>query len=65
MGPNDPNTRFITIDDYAIDERIALSLLQTHYTDYVGGDMFFKDIFRLHRDILADAARAYLEQLFP
>ena len=65
MGPNDPNTRFITLDDIIMDETHAQVLLATHYTDYAVGQAFFGSPYRMHRDLLADAAQAYLNQIFP
>jgi hypothetical protein len=42
-------------------EKDALSLLATHVVDEAAGEAFFGDPMRMHRDLLADAARAYLD----
>ena len=47
------------------DEARARDLLGTHLLDTAVGDAFFGDDRRLHRDLLADAAAAYLERLRP
>ncbi len=65
MGPNDPNERFISLDDIIMDEQRAQTLLATHYTDYAIGDAFFGSPYRMHRDLLGDAAETYLNVLFP
>lgn len=45
------------------DEKRALNLLGTHLLDTDVGAAFFDDPRRMHRDLLADAARAHLEQM--
>jgi hypothetical protein len=45
------------------DEKRALDLLGTHLLDTDVGAAFFDDPRRMHRDLLADAARAHLEQM--
>lgn len=42
-------------------EQDALNLLATHVVDEAAGEAFFGDPMRMHRDLLADAARAYLD----
>lgn len=39
----------------------ALDLLATHIVDEAAGEAFFGDPMRMHRDLLADAAKAYLD----
>jgi hypothetical protein len=39
----------------------ALELLATHLIDGAAGVAFFGDYMRMHRDLLADAARAYIQ----
>jgi len=43
------------------DEKDALNLLATHVVDETAGAAFFGDPMRMHRDLLADAAKAYLD----
>ena len=47
------------------DEARARDLLGTHLLDTAVGEAFFGDDGRMHRDLLADAAAAYLERLRP
>ncbi len=47
------------------EERAALDLLGTHLLDARIGEAFFGEPLRMHRDLLADDARAYLETLLP
>jgi len=42
-------------------EKDALNLLATHEVDEAAGGAFFGDPMRMHRDLLADAAKAYLD----
>jgi len=42
-------------------EKDALNLLATHVVDEAAGAAFFADPMRMHRDLLADAATAYLD----
>jgi hypothetical protein len=42
-------------------ERDALDLLATHIVDEQAGAAFFDDPMRMHRDLLGDAAEAYLD----
>jgi hypothetical protein len=42
-------------------EKDALNLLGTHFVDEAAGEAFFGDPMRMHRDLLADAAKAYLD----
>jgi hypothetical protein len=42
-------------------EKDALKLLATHVVDEAAGEAFFGDPMRMHRDLLADAAKAYLD----
>jgi hypothetical protein len=42
-------------------EKDALNLLATHEVDESAGAAFFGDPMRMHRDLLADAAKAYLD----
>jgi hypothetical protein len=46
------------------DEARALDLLATHRVDTGIGEAFFQDAGRMHRDLLGDAARNYLDKLF-
>jgi hypothetical protein len=46
------------------DEEKALDLLATHRVDTGIGVSFFEDPQRMHRDLLGDAARAYLREHF-
>ena len=41
----------------------AIDLLGTHLLDGSVGDAFFGDYMRMHRDLLADAAKKYLPKL--
>jgi hypothetical protein len=43
------------------EEPRALELLATHLIDGAAGVAFFGDYMRMHRDLLADAARAYIQ----
>ena len=43
------------------EEKDALNLLATHEVDEAAGAAFFGDPMRMHRDLLADAATAYLD----
>jgi len=43
------------------EEPRALDLLATHLIDGSAGVAFFGDYMRMHRDLLADAARAYIQ----
>jgi hypothetical protein len=45
------------------DEKRALNLLGTHLVDTGIGTYFFDDAGRMHRDLLADAAKEYLEKM--
>jgi len=42
-------------------EQDALNLLATHVVDEAAGEAFFGDPMRMHRDLLADAAKTYLD----
>jgi hypothetical protein len=42
-------------------EKDALNLLATHVVDESAGQAFFGDPMRMHRDLLADGAKAYLD----
>lgn len=42
-------------------EKDALDLLATHVVDEEAGEAFFDDPMRMHRDLLGDAAKAYLD----
>ena len=39
----------------------AMELLATHLVDQAAGEAFFNDPLRLHRDLLADATKTWLE----
>ena len=39
----------------------ALELLAAHLIDGAAGVAFFGEYMRMHRDLLADAARAYIQ----
>lgn len=43
----------------------AMELLGTHLLDGNVGEAFFGDYLRMHRDLLGDAAKAYLPKLLP
>jgi hypothetical protein len=45
------------------EEARALELLGTHVIDGNAGEAFFGNFLRMHRDVLADAARAHLDVL--
>ena len=45
------------------EEARALNLLGTHLLDTEIGAVFFEDPRRMHRDLLADAAEAYLDEM--
>ena len=45
------------------EEPRALDLLGTHMLDGAVGEAFFGDFWRMHRDLLADAAKDYLDRL--
>jgi hypothetical protein len=45
------------------EEPRALDLVGTHLLDGAVGEAFFNDYLRMHRDLLADAARDYLKKL--
>lgn len=45
------------------EEARAIDLVGTHLLDGAVGEAFFSDFFRMHRDLLADAAREYLKKL--
>ncbi|MGA3238799.1 MAG: hypothetical protein ABSG03_21180 [Bryobacteraceae bacterium] len=47
------------------EEPQALDLLGTHLLDGSVGEAFFGDYMRMHRDLLGDAAGAYLPRLLP
>ncbi|MBI2491633.1 MAG: hypothetical protein HYV94_05985 [Candidatus Rokubacteria bacterium] len=47
------------------EEPRALDLLAQHLLDGSGGEAFFGDFMRMHRDLLADEAREYLPSLLP
>jgi hypothetical protein len=42
-------------------EQDALNLLATHLVDGAAGEAFFGDPMRMHRDLLGDATKAYLD----
>lgn len=46
-------------------ESQALDLLGTHLLDGSVGEAFFGDAMRMHRDLLGDAAKAYLRRILP
>jgi hypothetical protein len=46
------------------DEQRALTLLGTHLLDTRIGEAFYGDPGRMHRDLLGDAARKHLDELF-
>jgi hypothetical protein len=56
--------RRIIYAEAVFDEARALSLLGTHLLDTQLGADVYDDPQRLHRDLLADAARGYLDELF-
>jgi hypothetical protein len=47
------------------DESRALDLLGTRLIDTRIGTAFFEDASRMHRDLLSDAAREYLDEVLP
>jgi hypothetical protein len=47
------------------DEGRALDLLATRLIDTRIGNAFFEDPARMHRDLLSDVAKQYLDELFP
>jgi hypothetical protein len=56
--------RRIIYAEALFDEGKALDLLGTHLVDTRVGEAFFADPQRMHRDLLGDAARTYLDTLF-
>lgn len=46
-------------------ESQALDLLGTHLLDGSVGEAFFGDAMRMHRDLLGEAAKAYLRRILP
>jgi hypothetical protein len=54
----------IVYAESVFDEGRALGLLGTHLADAEVAVAFFADPRRMHRDLLADAAREYLDELF-
>ena len=65
LSANTPNMRFVLLDDSELTENSAETLLATHYNDYATGSVFFGNPYRMHRDLLGDAAAQYLAQLYP
>jgi hypothetical protein len=63
LGENGEGRRIIYAEAL-FDEGKALDLLGTHLVDTGVGEAFFADPQRMHRDLLADAARTYLDMLF-
>jgi hypothetical protein len=55
----------ITYAEAIFDESRALDLLATRLVDTRIGSAFFEDPLRMHRDLLSDAAKQYLDELFP
>lgn len=55
--------RMIAIESIS-DEDSAMKLLNTHMTDYATGTAFFNERYRMHEDLLADAAREVLDDIF-
>ena len=64
LGEDREGVRVVYAEGVAREED-ALDLLATHIVDAAAADAFFVDPMRLHRDILADATKAYLETLAP
>jgi hypothetical protein len=54
----------IIYSEAIFDEERALALLGTHLVDTRIGADFFGDPKRMHRDLLGDAAKVYLDELF-
>src|SRR5262249_52994477 len=63
LGESGEGRRIIYAESL-FDEQRALTLLGTHLLDAQIGSDFFGDPKRMHRDLLADATTAYLDQLF-
>lgn len=63
LGPGSADRRVIYAEGI-FDQPGALALLATIVTDRRAGVTFFADETRLERDLLSDAARAYLLRLF-
>jgi len=57
--------RRIVYAEALFEETRAVNLLGTHLLDTRIGSSFFNDAERMHRDLLADAAREYLKTNFP
>jgi hypothetical protein len=55
----------IVYAEAVFDEAKALDLVATRAVDTRVGEAFFADPLRMHRDLLGDAARDYLAELFP
>jgi hypothetical protein len=57
--------RRIVVAESLFEEPKALDLYGTHLLDGSIGEAFFGDPMRMHRDLLADAAKDYLPKLLP
>lgn len=57
--------RRIVFAENVFDEAKALDLLATHVLDARLGTSYFGDPARMHRDLLSDAAKAYVPTLLP
>jgi polyhydroxyalkanoate synthesis regulator phasin len=57
--------RRIVYAESIFDESRALDLLATRVVDTRIGTVFFEDPARMHRDLLSDGAKQYLDELFP
>jgi hypothetical protein len=55
--------RRIVYAEGLFEEPKAMDLLGTHILDGSAGDAFFGDFMRMHRDLLSDAAAAYIKTL--
>jgi len=64
IGPHMPREgRRVVYAESLWQEPQALDLLGTHLLDGGVGEAFFGDYMRMHRDLLGDAAKAYLPRL--
>jgi hypothetical protein len=57
--------RRIVVAESLWEEPKAMDLYGTHLLDGSIGQAFFGDPMRMHRDLLADAAKDYLAKLLP
>lgn len=64
LGEREEGNRIVYLEG-STEEAVALDLLGKHLIDAAIGDAFFRDPSRMHRDLLSDAARRYLQDHDP